>query len=60
MDNAVEQLSRVLKSTGRKLEASMRSGPSEFGGEVCVLTSEEATVLYRVLTEQAGFDFSRL
>lgn len=62
MDNAqaVAHLQQVLKSVGKKLKDSMDSGPMEYGGEAATLTSEEATVLYRVLTEQAGFDFTRL
>lgn len=57
-DHAVASLAQTLKRVGNKLKASMDSGPAAYGGD-CVLT-RRGNGSFRVLTEQAGFDFWRL
>lgn len=51
-DREIEDILIVsIKSAAKKMKASMDEGPD---GPPCVLTSSEATIIYRVLTEQMG------
>lgn len=50
----MEEMLETLQSAARKLHGGMKDGP--FGPDVA-LTTAEATVLYRILTEQLGLRF---
>lgn len=52
MDKDIQDhLTAVLKSAAKKLKAGMDEGP---GGPDVVLTTEEAALVYRLMTEGAG------
>lgn len=60
MDEQIQRLAETLQSAVSKIKTSMDSGPAECGGESATLTPNECTVLYRLMTEQCGLDFSNL
>jgi hypothetical protein len=47
----VDILTSSIQSAARKMRASMSEGPD---GPDCILTANEATIIYRILTEQVG------
>lgn len=52
MDQEIQDhLKAVLDSAAKKLKAGMDEGP---GGPDVVLTTEEATLVYRLMTDGAG------
>lgn len=54
--NDTEIMVNSVNSAAAKLRAGMNSGPD---GDPVVLTPAEATVIYRLLTEQFGMKFKR-
>lgn len=55
--NDTEIMVNSVNSAAAKLRAGMNSGPD--GDHPVVLTPAEATVIYRLLTEQFGMKFKR-
>lgn len=50
----LEHVRATLKRAVDKLKKSMDTGPAEYGGEPCELTSNEATIVWRMLVEHLG------